>query len=450
MNRYNKYLSTGYDRSYHHYFWQWEEGSTVASIPGCNTIAYRKYIEEVLEALLPQGLPPFGTILLAILATNPNGKESIGQVKAIMKKRLGQQDIKMPALDFLDILASVPDEYKSGKKRMLLFQTIFEQCHNRLSTQKSAILLSRFKCDGNPAPISCPEGQWHEDLHPILLLNRKFPDVKSILEKMAPLPLVEEMLNLDIPDTGLSSGPDFIEELIESPKTFHVGALIKRIWGGLHIPFHNILPSRQPMGGVSDLTNKGDLDRLLISEFANDDITFLSRLANNEALYINREIPPENNNRERVILIDVSIRNWGTPRIIAFAVMMAIARHPKTNIRCSAFVVGESCQPVSSGSVDEVIDGLQKLDGCLHAATGLEQFFREHKKSDQEVFFISSADATKYPAIQNILNRYHTNINYWIHTNAEGGISVYKRQHSSKRHIQDIKLNLGESSGPVK
>ena len=43
------------------------------------------------------------------------------------------------------------------------------------------------------------------------------------------------------------------------------------------------------------MTNKGDFHRMLLSEFANEDDVFINRVANNEALYIQREIPPEEN-----------------------------------------------------------------------------------------------------------------------------------------------------------
>jgi preprotein translocase subunit SecB len=46
----------------------------------------------------------------------------------------------------------------------------------------------------------------------------------------------------------------------------------------------------QPIGGISDMTNKGDFNRMLL-EFANEDEVFMNRVANNEALYIQRNTP---------------------------------------------------------------------------------------------------------------------------------------------------------------
>ena len=111
---------------------------------------------------------------------------------------------------------------------------------------------------------------------------------------MASITELPQIVELEQPAiTENNTQKDYIDELIDNPKTFHSGSLVRRIWSGLNIPFQSVLPSKQPLGGISDLTNKGDFDKLLISEFANDDLVFLSRIANNEALYIQREIPPQ-------------------------------------------------------------------------------------------------------------------------------------------------------------
>ncbi|NJO02197.1 MAG: hypothetical protein HC880_11360 [Bacteroidia bacterium] len=126
---------------------------------------------------------------------------------------------------------------------------------------------------------------------------------------MAEIPEIEIEEDLpDFPGPPTPSPQERIEQLLSHEQTFHLGALVRSLWAGLSIPLHSPLPNQQPLGGFSDISNKGSLNRLLISEFAYDDLSFLSRLANQEALYINREMPPQSDNRERIILIDVSIK----------------------------------------------------------------------------------------------------------------------------------------------
>ena len=83
-------------------------------------------------------------------------------------------------------------------------------------------------------------------------------------------------------------------------------------------------PEELPMGGFSDIENRGSLDRLLMSELAYDDLTLAVRIALNEALYLRRETPPTTPSLARSILIDVGIRMWGIPRVFATSVALAL------------------------------------------------------------------------------------------------------------------------------
>jgi hypothetical protein len=434
------------------YFWQWEDGGEVAAIPGGNTIAYKSFIADVMEKLMEQGLPRFGSVLLVLIATNSNSEDSLLTVRRLVEPLLGEAigDRKPleSALDFLKELSSLPLNYRQGKNRLLLLHTLFANAHNRLSYQDSKMVCDSFRRTAqvggewltkNPFKYSL----YHKDFRAISLLASKFGDKETLMKELAALPLFEEEIRLEESEAPDKKEKDFIDILIENNRTFHVGSLVRRLWSGLNIPHHNSLPSRQPLGGVSDLTNKGELHRLLISEYANEDTFFLYRLANNEALYFNREVPPENNDLERIVLIDVSIKNWGTPKTIAYALLLAIARHPKTDIACSAFAVGESVHPIRFGTPDELIEALQLLEPCLHPAKGLQSFLKEWEgKKNKEIFFISSGEAYRQPALQKLVADHYTFFNYWIHTNAAGGVDLYKRQQNSKKHVQHLQLPL--------
>jgi len=440
-----------YFNAFEHYFWQWEDGGEVITIPGGKTIAYKEYIKEVVELLAPQGLPPFGSLLLAVVATNRDGVDSIGAIYSMLKSdKEPVKSILSDAVNFLKMLSEVPQAYKEGKKRIQLLQVLFRDCHNGYSIKKSQKLCKELDADRSyiDLPINCdsvPEALFKKDFRTISLLNNKFSSVKVLIERIAGLPELPDEPELpetdDIPGSGEM---DFIDELVDNSRTFYVGSLIKRIWTGLNVPVHAAMPSTQALGGVSDLTNKGDFDKLLISEFANDDIVFLSRLANNEALYLHREVPPSQNNLKRIILIDVSLKNWGTPKTIAYAVMLAIAKHPKTDIECIAYAVGDTYTQIKIDTVDDIINALQILKGCLHSADGMTAFLDEyHDTANNEIFVITEASVTKQLEMLKMMHEY-TSVNYWIFTDATGNIDVYKKQQNSKKHIQHIQLPLEE------
>jgi ribosomal protein L7/L12 len=447
-------ISDYYLQSYHNYFWQWEDNLEVITIPNGSTIAYSVFIMDMLKKISPQGLPPFGSFLLATIATNPNGKEVIKEVLLLNKDFKIDNDTFVQASLFLYTLAALPKEYKEGLNRLLLFQSIFKECHNINKISHSQRILDSYSFRKQNKALFANNRDLDDkiairDFRTIALLNKKFPSVTHLIEKIAGLPEFDEK-NLKLDETEIETqategNKDFIDELIDNNKTFHVGSLVRRLWSGLNIPVHSALPSQQPLGGISDLTNKGDFDKLLISEFANDDLVFLSRLANNEALYIQREIPPINSNLKRVILIDISLKNWGTPKSIAYAIAIAIAKHPKTNIECSAFVVGKGYHAVSIDNINEIIKDLQFLDGVLDASVGLNAFFKDHAKNkNNEIFIITEPSTLKRTEMLRVTNEYRDLINYWIYTDVDGNVDVYKKQQNSKKHIQHIQLPLKE------
>ncbi len=439
-----------YFQSIENYFWHWEEQGEVVSIPGGSTIAYRAFLKEIIPVLSLQGLPPFGALLLAIIATNANGKQLLNELDSLIMDDNTEEE-RARAKDFLMLLTSVPEEFKRGSKKLQLFQAIFEKCHGVGSIKNTREIIGAISSPElddclTPAPYS--RKVLIRDLRVFSVLAPKLTTVQQILDKIAALPELPDLFELLEPpfEAGKEAPPtDFISELIANDRTRPVGTLIKHLWGGLNIPVHSSLPSSQPLGGISDLTNKGDFDKLLVSEFANDDLVFLSRLANNEALYIQREIPPQQNNLERIILIDSSLKNWGTPKTVAFAIMLAISKHPKTDIPCRSYVIGEKYKEIDSNSISSLIDALSELDAQLNAVNGLTDYLNDFPPGkEQELFVITEQSILKQSSMLKAVNEFHHAVAYWIYTDAVGNIDVYKKQQHSKRLLQHIQLPLEE------
>src|ERR1700754_4584390 len=441
------------------YFWTLEEDGDVIAIRGGDTIAYSEFVIRMLEDLADLGLPPFGSLLLVIIATNHSANDLIGQIEALIRRSItGKNQVyvehRLKVLDeavrFLNLLASLPVKYTTGKMRVQLFQLLFADCHGKLSKGISQQVVSRIsllKGTGNQKVLKTLSGEdmfgdvnIYEEFRCIALLLKKFPDTQTLIGKLAGIPEIEETVLEE--EEEVSVPGDFIESLMDHPTTFPVGALIRSLWSGMSIPIHHSLPSAQPMGGFSDLSNKGDLDKLLISEFAGDDWMFLSRLANNEALYLHRETPPGADQLERIILIDVTLKSWGRPKVLAYAILLAIARHPKTDIHCTAYAVGNDLYPIAVDTVDEVIQSIQLVDGALHPAAGLIKFFERSSAAKTEVFFIATEDSMRHPAIQKVISEHYSNFKYWVTVSQEGKIYFYRNQHKGRKLIQQLTLPL--------
>jgi ribosomal protein L7/L12 len=461
-----------YFQSYQNYFWEWDnqlfsedEVFEAIVIPNGKTIAYEKYVFEILEFLSEDSLPPFGSLLLAVIATNHESQDALEMVNEIVNQivgtKLSSENIPEDnsfkgagAFTFLKVLSSLPEEYKTGEKRLQLFQTIFHGSHKRVASDKAKKILEEYKQSRHHLVRASVKDDFNaanfvKDFRTIALLLAKFPTVQSIIDAMENLPdqEIQKQLSDDVFEVQPSDTPgDFIEELIKEEKTFQVGSLVKRIWSGLNIPLHHNMPSAQPLGGISDLTNKGDFDKLVISEFANDDDVFMSRIANNEALYIQREVPPEADKFRRTLLIDTTLINWGNPKILAFASAIAIASHPKTDIECEIFVVGDSYQKIDLENVDQVINSLGELSGKLCCSEGLDLFFAENpvNPKQQEVFLISSDESLKLQLMQKAMSDYFNSIKYVFVTNVEGSISIFKNQNKGRKLLQQIIMPLDE------
>ena len=329
---------TKYLQSFEDNFWQYEESGNVIAMPNGITIGYSEMIlSEIVFYLAPQGLPRFSSLLLAIIATNNSGPKSLVALQSFVHRHnfTKKDTYIVEGLHFLEMLTLLPDKFKKGMLRIDLLRSIFQKAHNSVGIHKSLQIQKSISGDLDIKSfisilqkVKGDRKYIENDFKVLALISNRFESVNDIIASLADLPPIEyKILETEtVPDTVQD---DFLSQLINDPKTFHVGALVSKIIGGLNIPFHSSLPSQQPLGGIADITNKGNFDKLLISEFANDDEVLMSRLANNESLYNHREVPPADNQYHRVILVDITLKNWGTIKTISYATMLAIANHPK-------------------------------------------------------------------------------------------------------------------------
>jgi hypothetical protein len=455
-----------YFQSHEDYFWEWttdqdvpdETGyheNNLISIPNVGAVVYRPFLIEVLKEFQLIGLPPLTPFLLVLYATN-EGYLDLKSIKTELRKNplVIHEHIKhsiSPAFQFLETVKSLPNTYKKGRNRILLLQTIFNSDFDTVSVKHSEYIINGYlrspqKISDSAQKADLTVSKFSKDLRVLSTLNNKFPTTDSIIKAMKDEVEISD-LQEDVvqEETTLQTDRDFIQELIEEPKTFQIGSLIKRIWSGLKIPMRHLSPGEQPIGGVSDMTNKGDFSRMLLSEFANEDEVFMNRVANNEALYIQREIPPEENIFERIILIDTSLKNWGTPKVLAFASAIAVIKHPKANSECKVYALGQTNIPISLDKVDEVVENLNNVSPVLEVSQALEKFFKEERtEKDLEVFFITHQENLDNQNIQKVIHENRDRLKFLVTTSSEGELNFYKHHKGTRKHVQKIQLPLKE------
>jgi hypothetical protein len=449
-----------YFQSYEDYFWEWKTDEDVPDDTGYNennlivlkdlgSIAYRPYIIEILKELQSQGFPPFGALLLVLYVTNDDFVE-IERLRELIYHPTVREKVDA-VLQFLTNVHNLKSIYKRGQNKIVLLQTIFNNSHNIISTANSHQILREYYRQPNKIADCVSNDNVYvpsliKELQTLELLYNKFPTTESIINAMRGLVDIPELEDEVVEEeTTVETDKDFIEELIEEPKTFQIGSLIKRIWSGLKIPMRHLSPGEQPIGGISDVTNKGDFSRMLLSEFANEDEVFMNRVANNEALYIQREIPPEENIFERIILIDTSLKNWGTPKVLAFASAIAVIKHPKANSECKVYAVGETTIPISLDKVHEVVENLNQVSLVLEVSYALEKFFNEeHTQKDLEVFFITNQENLANQNLQKVIHGNRDRLKFLVTTSSDGDLNFYKHHKGTRKHIQKIVIPLKE------
>lgn len=454
--------SIQYFQSYQGYFWQWETDKDVMDIPGdehnllsiphVSVIAYRTHALEILKVMAEVGLPPFGAYLLVLYATGNfkfSNFDGLNYYLTKTEKEYGALADKQAVIRLLSSVAGLPEKLKSGQNKILLLQTVFHSCHHQLSVSKSRDIVkgidNRETLNLCAVSRSFNTASYSRDLSTLQLLNDKFPDTGSIIRAMQGLPPLPPPDDEIAEQEPVAAEKSFVDLLIEEPKTFEVGKLIRHIWSGLKIPMQHFSPGDQPVGGISDMTNKGNIDRMLLSEFAYDDDVFLQRVANNEALYIQREIPPEKNIFERVIIIDISLRNWGTPKTLALSTALAIARHPKAKDECRIFLAAQSTREVKYDTVEDIIGAIALVGPVADCSAGLQDFLKkETGSSKKEIFLLTAEDSFKLPAVQKIVSEYREYFKFVVCFSGNGTIQFFKMQQGAKRLLQTIVLPLEE------
>lgn len=133
-------------------------------------------------------------------------------------------------------------------------------------------------------------------------------------------------------------------------------------------------PDVLPIGGVSDVTNRGQPDRLLMSELALDCDLLIARIANGQALYLRREQPPQPEPKHRCLIVETGVRTWGQMRLYAAAFVLGscIAQERKGGEKIDVVTVGgENSWREDFTSRDGIERFYQRLVADAHPAQAI-------------------------------------------------------------------------------
>jgi hypothetical protein len=227
-----------------------------------------------------------------------------------------------------------------------------------------------------------------------------------------------------------------------------VTRLSRKLLAAVHVPRALAAPQDLPVGGVSDLSNRGQLDRLLVSELAHDDLTLTTRLVLNEALYLRREAPRGAPPHDRIIMIDTGIRLWGIPRVFALGVALALAASCEPKARVRAFRSGgTSAPPVDLTTRAGLVEQLEAMDAAPHPGEAVRAMMKEveSRGDDADVMIVTHADAVADPDFLRSLQEIDVGREWHLATvNGDGAFHLERTGRAGRRTLCAADISLDD------
>lgn len=454
------------------YFWHWVEGGEVIACSHGygDTICYRDDLCLLLKELLPDGLPRLGALLIILAAARGSWTKNSGLVLAIDRIIDTIRDKEPAAISpqiekaleeinvWLANLASLPEKVRTGSRRAILIRTLFagqQPALKERDAEHALFVLNSGRADDLLLDTKTPLIASHV-LYDIISLHEiavKYSN-RQALELLLRTGVAEIP---EVPAPVLQAGPaqQLLEILASDLQTAGIARLTQHIVAALNIPMHAHGASDQSFGGLSDISNRGNFDRLLLSELAYDDDTLLARLANNESLYLRREELPDDANRLRLLLVDTTIRMWGVPRLFAVAAALACTVNNKANAVVSAYTLnGHEARPADVGTRNGVVSMMEELHAHLGCEQVLASFMADlQTDSRREVFFFTDEATARSLHFQFTLANMPLQPDFIVTVNRSGHLQYYallsgRRKLLSEAHL-DINSLLHENTQSV-
>ncbi len=377
-------------------FWEWRDNGEVATWRDGRTIAFHAEVVAVLQHLVPGGLPPLDTVMLVLAAARENwealrfhGLVTSADYTTVVSTFDVDDSIEI-VTELERIRRLFPLWRFDLQAKSVLCEAALEQITERLTPSDSAVVLEYARTT----------------LTDLLdLVKRRDPDESQDRLPRIDAELVRGLRRIDADfelrlRTSLESLPraaevelplggrvrKLLESLRNDDELQGLAVLAQRLMAAVTMPRGVNRLDELQVGGVSDIANRGPLDRLLLSELAHDDLSLAVRIAMNEALYLRRESPPQTPPRNRTLLLETGVRSWGIPRVYATAVALALAATTERHVDLRAFRArGGSVEPVDLTTREGIVSHLSALEPSAHPGAALPAFEHELQAESNQV-----------------------------------------------------------------
>lgn len=339
--------------------------SAIERLSDGRTVAFREEVERVVLDLAGDGFT--------------------AQMQSVAEAFLAVRDLPAEALSLLDPTTG-QDPFFVGHVAVHLL----ERCRDGLDRRYHSMVTEEL-ARGWPLGADLTQA-------PIALSYPELPDVRAALPLIDGVELRKRVLTrsereLAPPRLDFASGGSGRTEwklgrpvpaaLRRAPSTEFeaITWMAQSLAAAVRLPIPGAAPQDVAVGGFSDIANRGSLERLLISELGQDDEILAARLVLGEALFLKREASSRPPAPERHVLVDASVRAWGTTRLVQAAAALAAFRGAPAGIACALWIAKSGSlvrvEDVSESGLAGALSELGRAPSCSNVLMEFGERTRE-------------------------------------------------------------------------
>lgn len=369
--------------------WRWAEKGEVLTWRDGTTVAFRAEILHILKALAPRRLPPFGSVVFLLAACRgklptfadvfPAAATLDEGASGQMLRVLGRSPATLleEALGELGRIRALPEALRTSlRAKQALAEAVFETVTADHRPHRLRVTESLFHESGS-LDRSLAEDDGGQDLYRQIEILAT--GMRGLTQEGLALRIRTGLEALPAAADGLELPPAvrarlLLDQLLSTSEHRALALAARQMMAAAQLPRSLHTREELAVGGVAGLSNRGSLNRLLLSELAHDDLMLATRVALNEALYLHEEPPEFQPPLTRCLILDAGIRLWGLPRLFATSSALALAAADlKTSVLRVWRSSGDQLVPVDLLSAEGLAEHLSVLDPALHPGAALRE-----------------------------------------------------------------------------
>lgn len=436
-----------------HAFWKWSQGfEAIVSREG-TTISFYQEVVAVLRSLAPEGFPAFDAIAL-FLATFREGDDLLQESTRWAGNEspgIAIAELERAMLRFHQIVASLG---VSAEQKGALAAIVFENCTRALSSKEAQEIVA-FLESGNLTIVGQRQGTAARTVQAVNELITGLDSIdKDTIDSQLSTGLAAEIRPAPVvaPSPGERARQLLFDIKDEEGELGGIASVALNLMAAVHIPRAIDEPENLPLGGYSDISNRGAPDRLLITELAQDDEILATRINLNEALYLRREAPPRTPLRKRDIVIDTGVRMWGVSRVFATALGLAFCATADVRHSLRVFRPSEredGADPVDLFSREGLNTHLGELAISSHPGHAIQSAIRQiEHESTGDFIIITHRDVFSDPAFLKALTDLSLESAYLALIDEKGSYELWRWSRRGTKRLQSARCQLDDILNP--